>query len=212
MLLSSRNSFKQLREALQYVYTNHIDEFDWILKTTDRSYVVLENLRHLLYQYDTEWPLVIGQRFLEEDYMPGVYAISRNSFTRVIQDGFTNDSICEKKSHDADKAIAKCFQHLNVLKIDGIDSTGRGQFFQNRLELALFPEKTEEYDSMFWHKLKQGIDSCCSDRLVALQGLYSSQLYYMEYFIYKVHAFGRHRKHEPLPPKKLLKELIEKNY
>jgi glycoprotein-N-acetylgalactosamine 3-beta-galactosyltransferase len=49
-----------------YVYKHHLDDFDWILKSNDNSFVVLENLRWMLYQYDTDWPVLIGQRFLYE--------------------------------------------------------------------------------------------------------------------------------------------------
>ena len=144
--------------------------------------------------------------------MIGIYAISRRAFTRLIENGFTNKDKCEKEGADGDKVISRCFESLNVFKVDGIDSTGRGQFFQNGLEGSLFPEKTDDYDRYYWHKLKQGIDNCCSDRLVALQGVSGTNLYYMEYFIYKVHAFGRHRVREPLPPKILLEDIMKNNY
>lgn len=65
-MLYSSDKVAQLREAMEYVYTNHISDFDWILKTTDSTFNVLENLRHMLYQYDTDWPLVVGLRFLKE--------------------------------------------------------------------------------------------------------------------------------------------------
>lgn len=148
--------------------------------------------------------------------MVGVYAFSRSAFTRLVEDGFQNIEICKQdaidEDKDGDKAISKCFQQLNVLKVDGIDSTGRGMFFQNGPEGALFPEKTDDYDKFYFHKLKQGIDNCCSDRLIAIQGITGANLYYMEYFIYKVHAFGRHRNREPLPPKISLDEIIKNNY
>lgn len=43
-----------------------MDDFDWILRATDSSYVVMENLRWLLYQYDSDFPIVVGQRYLKE--------------------------------------------------------------------------------------------------------------------------------------------------
>lgn len=48
---------------------NHIEDFDWILRINDMSYVVLENLRYVLFQYETEWPIVMGLRYLKEDYI-----------------------------------------------------------------------------------------------------------------------------------------------
>lgn len=229
--MTETDKFARLRETFKYVYSNHIEEFDWILKTNDDSFIVLENLRHMLYQYETDWPIIIGQKFLKEvlqtnifhhfnflnnrsqkDYMIGDYALSKRGFTRLVEDAFTNSEICELKSADDDKEVSKCLEHINVIKVDGVDSEGRGRFFYNNPESALFPEKFDEYDRWYWSKLQQGIDHCCSDRLIALQNFRDIHLYYLEYFIYKVHAFGRHRKREPLPKKISLEEIVKNNY
>lgn len=204
-------------------------DFDWILKTNDDTFVVLENLRHMLYQYEPEWPLFVGQRYLKEvsllgrifhlfkllmltphkDYMIGGYALSKRAFVKLFEVAFTNPEICEVQGND-DKELAKCLEHVDVIKIDGIDDTGRGRFFQNNPESALFPQKFDDYDKWYWNKLKQGIDDCCSDRLILIQNCYNAHLYYYEYFIYKVHAFGRHRNREPLPEKLSIEVVIKR--
>lgn len=184
----------------------------------------------MLYQYETDWPIIIGQRFLKEvlqtkifhhfnflnnrsqkDYMIGDYALSKRAFTRLLEDAFTNTEICELTGDD-DKEVSKCLEHINVIKVDGVDSDGRGRFFRNNPESVLFPERFDDNDKYYWHKLKQGIDNCCSDRLIALQNFRDTHLYYLEYFIYKVHTFGRHRKREALPSKLSLEEIVRNNY
>jgi len=144
--------------------------------------------------------------------MMGAYVLSKRAFNRLLEDAFTNAEICAVKGQDADKEITFCADHVNIIKVDGIDSNGKGMFFQNNLDSALFPEKFDDYDKWYWHKLKQGIENCCSDRLIALQNQHGTHLYYIEYFIYKVRAFGRHRKREPLPPKLTLHDVIKNNY
>lgn len=231
VVVKSTDKFAMLRDALKYVYVNHFNDFDWVLKTNDNSFIVLENLRHMLYQYDTDYPFVIGQRFFAEvlglkilrflnflnsrsskDYMAGDYALSKRAFSRLLEDAFTSSQLCEATASNDDFAMSKCLEHVNVIKIDGIDKDGRGRFFQGNPESALFPEKFDDYDKWYWHHLKQGIENCCSDRLIAIQNTYNTHLYYMEYFIYKVHAFGRHRNREPLPPKLQLQDIIKNNY
>jgi len=213
VIYKETTNWSQLKEAITYVYKKHSNDFDWILKVNDNSYVVMENLRHLLYQYDTDWPLIIGQRFLSQDYMTGVFTLSRRAMIRLIDEGFPNKELCgDEYYHNGDMAISQCCQHLNIIKVDGIDSSGRGQFFQNGPEHALFPERQNDYDKWYWHKLNQGLNNCCSDRLVAIQGVYNEDYYYMEYFIYKVHAFGRHRNPEPLPSKMTLDQVVKNNY
>lgn len=63
---NKENNWASLREALFYVYKHHLNDFDWILKTNDNTYMVMENLRWLLYQYESDWPLIVGQRYFPE--------------------------------------------------------------------------------------------------------------------------------------------------
>jgi hypothetical protein len=62
VLKDKRNNWTRLREAIGYIYQHYYDEYDWFLKTNDNTFVVMENLRWLLHQYDTDWPVVLGQR------------------------------------------------------------------------------------------------------------------------------------------------------
>lgn len=55
-----------MREAYKYTYKHYLNDFDWILKAKDDSYIVMENLRHMLYQYDSDWSIQIGQRYLTQ--------------------------------------------------------------------------------------------------------------------------------------------------
>lgn len=66
VLLKETDGFAKDREALKHVYMLYRSEFDWLVKTNDNSFIVLENLRHMLYQYDTQWPVLIGQLYLDQ--------------------------------------------------------------------------------------------------------------------------------------------------
>lgn len=143
--------------------------------------------------------------------MIGVYILSKRAFSRLIEHAFTNPDKCGVSGY-GDPEIAKCLEHINVIKVDGIDDAGRGRFFSDNPESALFPEKFNDYDKWYWNKLKQGLDHCCSDRLIVIQNFYNTHLYYLEYFIYKVHAFGRHRNREPLPQKLSLEDVVKNNF
>lgn len=142
--------------------------------------------------------------------MIGAYAITQRSLSRLVEKGFTNPEICDPSNDNDDHEMSKCLQHINVLQIDAIDDAGKGMFFQNSPDAALFPERiVKDYDKWFWTKLRQGPDQCCSDRLIVIQNVNNLDLYYLEYFIYKVHAFGRHRLAEALPQMKTLDEIFK---
>lgn len=144
--------------------------------------------------------------------MPGVCGISKKTFTRLVEEAFVNKLICDSSGYDEDKTLGICFKNMNVTKVDSVDSRGRLMFFASSPEDALFPVKQNEYDEYYYHKVKQGLENCCSDRLAVIQNAYDSHLYYLEYFIYKVHAFGRHRSPEPLPQKLSIDKIVNTNF
>lgn len=142
--------------------------------------------------------------------MKGIQVLSMKAFIKLLEEAFTNPEICEVKGNGEDIKLTKCLENVNVVKVDGIDQDGKGRFFGENPESILFPEKIDDSDKWYWNKLKRGINNCCSDRLIAIQNTVGTHFYYLEYFIYKVHAFGRHRKPEPLPEKLTLEDVLQK--
>lgn len=53
------------KESFKYIYENHLNEYDWFLKADDDTFVIVENLRYMLYPYATESPIYFGCRFKE---------------------------------------------------------------------------------------------------------------------------------------------------
>lgn len=142
--------------------------------------------------------------------MKGTQAMSKNALLRLIENGTTNPDICNPNGSDMDKELSKCLENLNTVKINGIDSNGRGMFFSFRPDDFLFPTKEKaDIDKGFFHKLSQGIENCCSDRVISIENIHATHLYYMEYFIHKVHVFGRHKIPEALPQKYSAKEILK---
>jgi glycoprotein-N-acetylgalactosamine 3-beta-galactosyltransferase len=60
-----RNSLvERCYKEFQYVYEKYYHDYDFFMRTDEDTYFVMENLRYLLNQYDPEWALWIGKKFI----------------------------------------------------------------------------------------------------------------------------------------------------
>lgn len=51
------------KAAFTYVYKHHLDEAEWFLKADDDTYIVVENLRKMLGEYNSKQLIHFGHRF-----------------------------------------------------------------------------------------------------------------------------------------------------
>ncbi|XP_067621745.1 glycoprotein-N-acetylgalactosamine 3-beta-galactosyltransferase 1-like isoform X2 [Eurosta solidaginis] len=144
------NLWNKTREAMKYIYDNHLNDADWFLKTDDDTYVIMENLRVFLYPLDTRAPVYFGckfKKFVRQGYMSGGagYVMSKEALTRFMEKAYPNDKICSKRAGAEDKQMGICLQNVGVVAGDSRDEHKRGRFFPSQPEGHLIPKSESHW-------------------------------------------------------------------
>ena len=111
------------KKGFKYVYDHHFNEFDWFMKADDDTFVIIENLKSLLEDYDTNTPIHFGHHF---KYLGGYFAggagyvLGREALRRFVVNGINNASICNQgDGGDEDVNFGKNFhpRDLHWMKV-----------------------------------------------------------------------------------------------
>lgn len=110
-------------------------------------YVVVDNLRYLLYPYSPSYPLFFGYRFkpyTKQGYMAGMSIIlSKQSLTRFMNDP-DPQSPCNFDGEGADDVqIGLCADAVNVLSVDGRDDVKGERFLPMEPEFFIAKDGLE---------------------------------------------------------------------
>lgn len=118
---------------LKYIYeTTKLDEFDWLLKADDDTYVIVENLKLFLKNRCPNETNTYGFKIKQNGVVylagGGGYAIS-SQIVHKLGASLLNDSrYCEIVSGIEDIELAMCLKKLNVTQGDSRDRKGRERF------------------------------------------------------------------------------------
>lgn len=142
------NIVHKVKFALNHIYEHYIDEFDWLLKADDDTYIIMENLRFLLQKHDSKTPSYLGfhfDKFVDGGYMSGGagYVISNCALRRLVDFGF-NPGLCQivPNEHDPENSedieIGRCLHTVGVGAISSLDTDGRETFHPYPIRQHLF--------------------------------------------------------------------------
>ncbi|XP_055849865.1 glycoprotein-N-acetylgalactosamine 3-beta-galactosyltransferase 1-like isoform X2 [Episyrphus balteatus] len=207
---SHDNLWTKTRQAFSYVYENLLHEGEWFLKADDDTYIVMENLRYLLYGYDAQKPIYFGHKFTYDDnvYMSGGggYVLSKEALKRFIVDSLNNETLCLKAQPSSeDFEIGKCLTSVGVMpgnSMDPIDYTQR--FHPLPLRDYVQPDAMDWLPGWLFNRSLEPIQtgpSCCSEYAISFHYLESKDMYLYDFFLYRMKVHGIEKQLRALPSK-----------
>lgn len=180
------------------------------------SYVMVENIRYMLYQYRPQTALVFGHRFAADQapdgYMAGGgYILSKKALEKFVMKIVPNKTLCKIDDTGAeDYEMGKCLQHYAIFADE------RDDLLQKRFFPVGFMEHLKPSDPDYWYyksqyyKVAQGSLDCCSATPAVFHYINPREMYLLDYLTRHVHPFGLYKNFtETLPRKLKLKEILQ---
>jgi len=126
------HSWEKTRRVFRYVYEVLGNKYDWYLRADDDSYVLFDNAREIISEYDPKKPIVLGYRwgFYEpRGFVDGAVYIVSNEGMQVFNTIMRNNSICpDFHRAEEDQELSRCMAKVGIYPPDTRDKMGKERF------------------------------------------------------------------------------------
>jgi glycoprotein-N-acetylgalactosamine 3-beta-galactosyltransferase len=182
----------KVRSAFEFIKNSWTERFDWILRIDDDSYVVFDNLRQFLSNFNHAQLMQFGShcRISEDkiyfiDIKPGIVwpritrrtvdyistgpgiVLSSAAFKLLMKFLMTKNCSTNLNTHADDVELGKCLKIAGVPYGNSSDANGRLRFIPVALNNILYhPEEIKYFKAVSVYPMILGYN-CCSEELIS---------------------------------------------
>ena len=194
-----KHLWDKVKAGIMATYNKYQDEFDYLLKADDDTFIVMDNLRHLLSHQQVEEEFVLGhlQRDRGVSYPSGGsgYVISKPALHRIVREGLDPQRkyLCRLPHPvgrevsvypNEDLQMGKCASILGIKLVSSV-LDGETTFFPFKIEQHLI----KGLRVAWWLNRTLECQDCVSSKLVSVHYVQPHMMYVLEYF---TNQFTRH--------------------
>lgn len=195
---NDENSSSNIENAYRFLYEEYLSEFDWFLKTTASSYVVMENLRYKLFAYNSSDAVGMGLALKNTEHNQvffserAGYVLSRKAL-ELLLDAFEEGPKCmeAKMKYPNPLRIGMCLGEMKVNFAESNDSYGKQQFFDKHLDEYFLPNPNVSFPYPWYedYKVDQYLDHA-SNYSISFCDISDQHMFVLEYLIYQLRPYG----------------------
>lgn len=180
----------KLKYALHHIYDNYYDEFDWVLKCEQNDYVIVENVRYMLYNVSTEEPNVVARCSSStkiDDH--SAFVLNKEAMRKLVDDAFTAGTSCSRDQNIENQytKISECLASVEVNFVKSQDRTGKERFLKDNIQETINALKS-------YNDFRTDI----SNFTAVWPKANPHDLYVYNFFIYEMRSYGAPQEQPPL--------------
>uniref|UniRef100_A0A0N5BAG4 N-acetylgalactosaminide beta-1,3-galactosyltransferase n=1 Tax=Strongyloides papillosus TaxID=174720 RepID=A0A0N5BAG4_STREA len=189
-----------LAATMKQLYKTDTADIHWFLIVDDTSYIIMENLRYMLYSYNPKETLGLGFNIKSSEYIKstgtllshGSYILSVAAVEKFVTKVIPNIEECSKKEgSDDDFELSKCLSLIKLRYINSKDENG----YEKIIKSSLIPnsERCEFVDSEAFQALGRTLSTKPSypEYPISFHNIRQDAQYAMEYFLYHASVIGK---------------------
>uniref|UniRef100_A0A914BYS8 Uncharacterized protein n=1 Tax=Acrobeloides nanus TaxID=290746 RepID=A0A914BYS8_9BILA len=177
---------------------------EWTIILNERTYVIVENLKHFLSSMPVDMPIAAGKVTSIRSFLHNIFpftethlfsldagvVLSKSTLDQIVSNSECRPSYFFKPWY-AGKALLQCVRSIGALVFDPVDEDGYRMFLSDSPRSLFMDESKFRLFNNADKGPKSKLSTCCSDKAISFGLVSYRDQRVIEYFLEHVRVFGQ---------------------